>query len=62
MMLQKNIAIDDEHWYKLKTIALNERITMKELLHNWIDDYPTWPAKYQKAEYNGPEMGEMGHA
>jgi len=50
MMLPKNIAIDEEHWYKLKTIALNERITMKELLHNWIDDYPTWPAKYQSVE------------
>ena len=44
------IPCDDEHHAKFKVIAANERVTMKELFHKWVDNYPTGPNKYKIAE------------
>ena len=49
-LLLMPIPCDDEHHAKFKVIAANERVTMKELFHKWVDNYPTGPNKYKIAE------------
>ena len=36
-MTQKTIPVDEDYRYKLKQIALARKITMKAMVHAWID-------------------------
>lgn len=48
-MTQKTIPVDEEYRYKLKTIALDRKMTMKALVHDWIDNGCMIPEKLPEA-------------
>jgi len=44
-MSKAQIPCDESYRDKFKTIACNERVSMKDLFHEWVDEYLKRQAK-----------------